>query len=109
MNRYSFDTLQLLKDSVREWEREWNERNLFDTSKAGNSTGTPRQIKIYTIEVNFDDIQDDEERKCIESLPTAFKLPPEAVKRVRVVAGKLLNQSEGYRALLRDLEAESKD
>jgi NTE family protein len=109
MNRYSFDTLQLLKDSVREWEREWNERNLSDTSKAGDPTSTPRQIKIYTIEVNFDDIQDDEERKCVESLPTAFKLPPEAVRRVRAVAGKLLNQSEGYRALLRDLEAESKN
>ena len=109
MNRYSFDTLQLLKDSVREWEREWNESNLFDTSKAGNPTSTPRQIKIYTIEVNFDDIQDDEERKRIESLPTAFKLSPESVRRVREVAGKLLNQSEGYRTLLRDLEAESKN
>jgi NTE family protein len=109
MNRYSFDTMQLLKDSVREWEREWNERNLSDTSNAGNPTSTPRQIKIYTIEVNFDDIHDDEERKCIESLPTALKLPPEAVRRVRAVAGKLANQSEGYRALLRDLAAESKD
>ncbi len=109
MNRYSFDTLQLLKDSVREWEREWNERNLSDTSKAGDPTSTPRQIKIYTIEVSFDDLQDDEERNCVESLPTAFKLSPEAVRRVRAVAGKLLNRSEGYRALLRDLEAESKD
>jgi NTE family protein len=108
MNRYTFDTLQLLKDNVREWEREWNERNLSDPSKAGDPTSTPRQIKIYTIEVNFDDIQDDEERKCVQSLPTAFKLPPEAVRRVRAVAGKLLSESEGYRALLRDLEAESK-
>jgi len=108
MNRYSFDTLQLLKDSVREWEREWNERNLSDAAKAGDPVSRPPQIKIYTIEVNFDDIQDDEERKRIKSLPTAFKLPPEAVRRVRAVAGKLLNQSEGYRALLHDLDAESK-
>lgn len=109
MNRYTFETLQLLKDSVREWEREWNERDLSDTSKAADPTSTPRPIRIYTIEVSFDDIQDGEERNCVESLPTAFKLPPEAVRRVRAVAGKLLNQSEGYRALLRDLEAESKD
>jgi hypothetical protein len=61
------------------------------------------------MKVNFDDIQDDEERKRIESLPTAFKLPPESVRRVRAVAGKLLNQSEGYRTLLRDLEVESKN
>jgi NTE family protein len=108
MNRYSFDTLQLLKESVREWEREWNERNLSDAAKAGDPVSRPPQIKIYTIEVNFDDIQDDEERKRIKSLPTAFKLPPEAVRRVRAVAGKLLNQSEGYRALLHDLDAESK-
>ena len=109
MNRYSFDTLQLLKDNVREWKREWNERNISDTSKANDPMRTPPQLKIYTIEANFDDIQDDAERKRVESLPTAFKLSPEAVRRVRAVAGKLLNQSDGYRALLRDLEAESKD
>jgi len=50
-----------------------------------------------------------EERNVEVTLVSRDKLPPEAVRRVRAVAGKLLNQSEGYRALLRDLEAESKN
>jgi NTE family protein len=59
------------------------------------------------IEVSFDLLQDDNERRYFESLPTSFHLQPEAVARLRAVAGKLLNQSEDFRALLRDLGGET--
>lgn len=104
-SRYSFDTLQLLRDSVREWEWEWNARNTTEPAAPGDLANPPKPIKIYTVEVGFDDLPDEAERKYFESLPTAFKLPPEAVGRVRAVAGRLMRQSETYAALLRDLTA----
>ena len=42
----------------------------------------------------------------IDKVPTAFKLPPGAAAQFRAVAGKLLNQSETYRALLRELASD---
>ena len=108
-SRYSFDTLQLLRDSVREWEWEWNSRNAAELSEAGALASPPKPIKIYTVEVGFDDLQNETERRYFESLPTALKLSPEAVARLRAVAGKLLTQSESYQALLQDLGNESQE
>jgi NTE family protein len=103
MNRYSFETLELLKANIKQWEAEWNEGNPAAKTNAAGSPSTSPHVQLYVIEVSFDDLQDDAEKAYLEKLPTAFKLPPEAVARLRAVAGKLLNQSETYRALLHDL------
>jgi NTE family protein len=102
MNRYSFETLELLKANAKQWETEWNEGS---HAAAGLGSAPPR-VRFYVIEVSFDGLQDDAEKDYFERLPTSFKLPPGAVPRLRAVAGKLLNQSETYRALLRDLAAD---
>ena len=60
-------------------------------------------MQFYVIEVSFDDLQHEADRAYMEKLPTSFNLPRGAVPRIRTLAGKLLNQSETYRALLRDL------
>ncbi len=99
MNRYSFETLELLKANAKQWETEWNEGN---HAAAGSQSGSP-PVRFYVIEVSFDALQDEAEKAYFEKLPTSFKLPPGAVARLRAVAGKLLNQSEAYRALLLDL------
>jgi hypothetical protein len=39
-------------------------------------------------------------------LLTSLNLPPGALKRLREIAGRLLRESEGYRALLDDLSTE---
>ena len=102
MNRYSFETLELLRANAKQWETEWNEGNL-----AAGSQSTSLRVQLYVIEVSFDDLQDDTEKAYFEKLPTSFKLPPGAVGRLKAVAGKLLNQSETYRALLHDLASDS--
>jgi NTE family protein len=103
MNRYSFETLELLRANAKKWETEWNEVN---HAAAGPQSATP-PLKLYIIEVSFDSLEDDAEKDYFEKLPTSFKLPPGAVARLRAVAAKLLNQSETYRALLRDLASDS--
>jgi NTE family protein len=107
MNRYSFETLELLKANAKQWETEWNEGNHASRTNAADAQSASRRVQLYVIEVSFDDLQDDAEKAYLEKLPTAFNLPSGAVTRLRAVAGKLLNQSETYRALLRDLAGKS--
>ena len=102
MNRYSFETLELLKENVKQWETEWNEGN---HAAVGRQSAPPR-VQFYVIEISFDNLPDDAEKAYFEQLPTSFNLPPGAGARLRAVAGKLLNQSETYRALLRDLASD---
>lgn len=105
MNRYSFETLELLKANARQWEKEWSDGN----HPAGATTAekTSRRVQIYVIEIGFDDLLDEAERAYCENLPTSFNLSPGAVSRLREAAGTLLKQSETYRALLRDLASDS--
>ena len=102
MNRYSFETLELLKANAKQWETEWNEGN----HAAVGPQSASRFVRFYVIEVSFDDLHDDAEKAYLEKLPTSFNLPPGAVAQLRAVAGKLLNQSETDRALLRDLASD---
>lgn len=81
-----------------------NEMQVINTTTKG---ANPRPVRIYVIEVSFDNLQDETEMAYFENLPTAFNLPPGGVARLRAVAGKLLNQSAPYRALLRDLGRDS--
>jgi NTE family protein len=93
IDRYSSDTMQLFHDSIRQWERELNEPGADP-------------VQFYPIEVSFQRLTDPKERAYFNSLPTSFNLPPGAVGRLREVAGRLLRESEGYRALLDDLSTE---
>jgi len=95
INRYSFETRQLFSDSMQQWESELNE---------GQSGTMP--VKVYGVEVSFDQLADPKERKYFDDLPTKFNLPRGAVDRLREVAGRLLRESEGYQALLTDLSSE---
>src|SRR5258707_6751913 len=106
MNRSSFETLKLLKANGKQWEREGNEGNHASKTNAAGARSASR-LQLYVIEVSFDDLHDDAERAYFEKLPTSFNLPAGAAARLRAVAGKLLNQSETYRALLRDLANDS--
>ena len=95
INRYSFETRQLFRDRIEQWESELND----------GQTGM-EPVKVYGIEVSFEQLADSKEREYFDNLPTRFSLPPGAVDRLRDVAGRLLRESEGYRTLLCDLSSE---
>ena len=69
----------------------------------GRAAKAPIELKLYAIDVSFDVIANPVERDYFMNLPTTFALPPEAIDRLRVVAGRLLRESPVYRELLRDL------
>src|SRR2546427_12764358 len=69
----------------------------------GASKSPPDELQFYPIEVDFNALPDEAERRFFESLPTSFYLPPATVDRLRAVAARMLRRSENYRKLLRDL------
>ena len=109
ISRYSFETVELFKETVEKWQREINQRRQSTRGPAPAASGSGAgkslldELQFYPIEVNFDALSDETERKFFKKLPTSFKLPPETVDRLRAVAARLLRQSENYQRLLRDL------
>ena len=109
ISRYSFETAELFKESVEKWQREINQRRqTHDKSTptapgANGSESPPDELQFYPIEVDFNALPDEAERRFCESVPTSFHLPPATVDRLRAAAAKLLRLSENYQKLLRDL------
>jgi NTE family protein len=110
ISRYSFETVELFKQSIEKWQRDINERRrALDPARpnAGSGAGpaTAGELQFYPVELTFDALPDEAERKFFKSLPTSFKLSAGTVDRLRTLAGRLLRQSEHYQKLLRDLNA----
>ena len=109
ISRYSFETVELFKESIEKWQREIHDRrhsaNPAGPPAPGHGTDPPPtdELEFYPIEVNFDALPEETERKFFKSLPTSFKLPAETVDRLRAAGSRILRQSENYQKLLRDL------
>ena len=108
ISRYSFETVELFKESVEKWQREIYERRqtLRSAPAVPGTTASkspPDDLRFYPIEVDFNALTDETERKFFESVPTSFHLPPATVDRLRAVAARMLRQSENYRKFLGDL------
>jgi len=76
-----------------------------NTALKGASTGKSKcAVNTYLIEVNFDAMEDESERKHLKGLPTSFHLEPKDVNRLREAAKKILTQSEEFQSFVEDLE-----
>jgi NTE family protein len=102
LNRYSFETMQFFRESLKQWERELNSPGF-----PGDQATTAYPVQFYSIEVSFEALTDPAESNYFDKLPSALNLPAGAVERLRDVAGRLLRESVNYRALLRDLGGEA--
>ncbi len=106
IDRYSAESVELMKDIVDRWKRLRELRvaqaRLAGAIEAQANASVPR-IDSYAIDVSFESLQDATERAYFMNLPTSFVLPPEAVDRLRDIAGRLLRQSTEYGSLVRDL------
>jgi NTE family protein len=109
IGRNTFETMELLRENLKKWTEEVRvlrcgtyshlESMAATTSKAGEC----KDFDSYLVEVKFNDLKDESERAEMKSLPTSFKLSPEAVDRLRGSARRILAQSEEFQRLLRDL------
>lgn len=96
INRYSYETVELLRANFEDWTRQMREHQ-----PAGAAGG----FEFYLVEATFDAIRDGAERSYFEAIPTSFELPADNVDRLRQLAEKLLKESGDYQRLLRDLSS----
>jgi NTE family protein len=92
INRYNYETVELLRRYFREWSTE---------DQPPGTSITP--IDFYIIEVGFNALHDEQERHYFSNIPTTLSLPEETVNELREVAARILYASEPFRKLVRDL------
>jgi len=103
IERYNQETLALLKESVNSWAAEIRTQRCKG-SKISTEPGSCGDIKFYVVEVKFDALQDEAERRYFKRLPTSFKLSDEEVDKLREVARRILDESDEFQRLLQDLK-----
>jgi NTE family protein len=109
LQRYSFETVALLKNRLAEWQRESYDAacGAAVRSREGlavKSAGTEcKGVDFHFIEVNFSEHPDPQERDYLKRLPTSFSLSNEAVDRL-IAAGRLiLRDNTEYQRLLSEV------
>jgi NTE family protein len=108
IDRYSYESVHLVRDIVARWQLQSElaiARERLAGFAPGEAEGRQQHIALFAIDVSFHSIADPEERRYFMNLPTTLALPPDAIDRLRRVAGELLNASPEYTAFLRHLEA----
>lgn len=114
IDRYSGEQIDQLKDTEARWKllRQVRDTASFNRGKKGDRVIAEQYAKnipdaeIYPIDVSFAALDDEEERKYLNQLPTSFKLDSADVDRLRVAADKILLSSPDFQKLLKDLGAQ---
>jgi len=105
MHRYSYESLELLQETL-EHRAESIKKERAERAKANPQGGAPRPLKVYPIYLQFNNLPDQNDVEFFQSMPTSFKLKPEAVDRLADLAAQQLSVSKDYKELLQDLNAE---
>lgn len=110
LDNYSFDTLEILRKTVDEFNQEM--QTVTDCKKLAATKGeqcvldipTPRHIEFFPIEVAFEYIEARKERDWFKNLPTVLELPRESVDKLRTVARRLLSEDPEFKRLMETLD-----
>jgi len=110
LQRYSFETVALLKEQLREWEQQSYEANC-NTPSEGKATAAARSkdgectgVDFHFAEVNFSAIEDEAERDYLKKLPTSFVLSDEAVDHLIAAGRTVLRNNAEFRKLLAETQ-----
>jgi NTE family protein len=95
-NRYSFETMNLLKARVKRWESE------VRTTRCKSAIAIPDcdKFDIDLVELSFDKVKDAAEREYLDRVPTAFTLSSEQIIRLRRAAHQLVDESPELRSFV---------
>jgi NTE family protein len=97
VSHYSFETIELFQETMARLSRE----------RTGSGGCQPLQITPYVIELHFNQLSDESERRFFNSVPTSFRLPSRTVDRLRQLAACQLAGNEEFRRLVSDLRDQS--
>ena len=97
INRYSFDTVMLMRLALKEWQKE-----LRDKPRDPDSPFAP-DAKIYFINASLSDVVDPDERLSLMKIPTSLYLTDDQVDRLVRVASDLILRDAEFHRLMSDL------
>lgn len=109
MDNYSFETIELLRESVKQWRKDAQARKDCEAALRKNCPGAKldggplAEVDFYTVVVGFDSLQDAGERAFLKNLPTTFSLSAEAVDRLRAAGAILLKENLEFQRLVADV------
>jgi NTE family protein len=109
LDNYSFDTLELLRATVNDFNEET--RLIAGCKALAAGIGkqctldipAPHQIEFFQIEVAFEYIESAEERRWFKNLPTTLELPRETVDKLRAAGRHILSEDPQFKKLLGEL------
>jgi NTE family protein len=104
LDRYSFETLELLESNLRDWKQVINQRRC-ESSINDNDNNCRGDFEYYLIQVDFDAIADEEQSDYLKQLATSFYLPEADIDLLRDSAARILNSSREFNRLIDDLGA----
>lgn len=109
IDRYSFESIELLRDIVARWQtlRRIRDSTAFsaDRDPTLKEVVNAPDISLYAIDVSFETLKNKAEVEYLNNLPTSFVLPDMAVDRLRAAAGTIILASPEFQRLLRDVGA----
>jgi NTE family protein len=93
VSHYSFETIELFREVMARLAREHTD--------SGDSS--PPQITPYIVELHFNQLADECDRRFFNSVPTSLQLPAKTVDRLSQLAVRELADNAEFRRLVRDL------
>jgi NTE family protein len=99
INRYSTDTLLLMRFAVQLWRNELRNR----TPDA--ETAFTKDAEIYFVDVSLNAVEDLAERESLMKIPTTLYLTDEQIDRLIMAATRLIRNDPEFQRLMKDLEA----
>ena len=103
LNEYTFESITLLRRQIGEMEEQIAKQRCADYAAQDKPTEGCEDIRIYVVDVNFDALPKEEDRKYLKHLPTSFRLKPEAVDKLRWAAREILTNSSEFQRFLNEL------
>ena len=100
INRYSSDTLLLMRLVIERLRAEWCAK------PPGKDSAFTPDADLYFINVGLDAVEDKEEQDYLMKIPTSLHLTDEQIDRLLVAASRLIHRDPDFQRLMRDLEAD---
>jgi NTE family protein len=98
INRYSFDTMMLMRLALKEWQKELRDRPRDPASPFASDA------QIYFINASLGEVADPDERLSLMKIPTTLYLTDEQVNRLIRAASNLILRDTEFQRLLEDLQ-----
>jgi NTE family protein len=111
LSNYTYDTIQLVKHRVDEFNEAVALRAQCNQIMTANNCPVQLEDNLYKLDLylshlTFDSIEDDETRHWFKNLPTSFKLPSETVDKLKDMGKILLQNTKSFKTLLEEIGAE---